>query len=158
MWPPILTSKNAPKFSRNCWALFFLLRAPNLGSAEGGLFRFVPIAPFSSDLFQFVLLVSGKPDLFWFVPICSDFFPLVFRANQGNPFLPSPCGSPRFVQAQKVPNKIPALNCPQIGRTFSSTSFSVHAGQWRPDSHLQNAGLLSSSRRMVQAEILCPPF
>ena len=69
-----------------------------MGSAERGhsdlfrfprFFQFIALSPFSSDLRS---LFSG------FVPICSDFFRFVFRTNQGNPFLPTPCASPREMQ------------------------------------------------------------
>ena len=69
-----------------------------MGSAEGGLFRFVPISPFSSDLFRFALLVFGNTlisDLFRFLPLCSDLISEQIRTNQVNPFLPTPFANPR---------------------------------------------------------------
>ena len=97
-----------------------------MGSAEGGhpgLFRFVPISPFSSDLFRFGVrsLLSGIPR---FVPICSVFFRFVFRTNQnksGKPLSADPfCKSPISRRS---------INVKGFGLSpFLPTPFGLHQG------------------------------
>ena len=58
--------------------------APTLGLAEGGLFRFVPISPLSSDSFRFALLV------FRFVPISNLFSEQIDKPLSADPFFKSP--------------------------------------------------------------------
>ena len=78
-------------------------QSPRFGVGRGGLPRFVPISPFSSDLFRFALLVfENTPmcsdlflDLLRFLLICSDSFSEQIRTNQGNPFLATLAASPR---------------------------------------------------------------
>ena len=82
--------------SGNCWCL-------QIGVTKRGSPRFVPIFPFSSDLFRFAFLVFVNApiysDLLQFLPICSE---NKIRANQGNPFLPTPLQVADSKQHMKV--------------------------------------------------------
>ena len=108
-------------------------------------FRFVPISPFSSDLFRLAPLVVGN------TTICSDssdLFQVVFRTNQGNPFLPT-------LDGQKIANR---QSLAILDRGLKSQPFSqfccIGVFKTNRQSRVSNRSFKSQRRQQFESRVI----